>query len=150
VGLCCFGEGIVVLEAEFEVPSATQRRTVAGALLEVGTGGDVVLHGGRVRKSEPEVESLMRSKGGTARWIHRRERASRAAGGRQAAIEGGLADGIVDDGDAFAGGEFADFRGEVFLGVEDGFVGAGCAGERGFLSGETVVRRVRRGAWPSG
>src|ERR1700684_227833 len=50
----------------------------------------------------------------------------------EAAVAGGLADGIVDDVDAFASGEALDLSFEVLLGVEN-HVGCAClAGELGF------------------
>src|ERR1700677_3033754 len=64
----------------------------------------------------------------------------------EAAVEGGLADGIVDDVDAFASGEALDLSFEVLLGVEN-HVGCAClAGELGFGLGGNSCDDARANA----
>lgn len=50
-------------------------------------------------------------------------------------LEGGFADGVVDDGEATTVGEFFDARGEVFASVEDYFVSSGRACKSSLLFG---------------
>ncbi len=71
-----------------------------------------------------EVEGRDRSAGATEEDHH-------AAGAEdfEGLVEGGLAYGVVDGVEAGAGGEGLNFCSEVFVGVEDDFVGSGFAGE---------------------
>ena len=125
-------EGVGVFEAEFEGAGGDGVEDVGGAGEEVGAGGDVVLEGGSGDEEGAELREADEVEGrdgagGTT------EEGEKSAGleTEEGLVEGGLADGVVDDGEAFAGGEVFDLVGEVGPGVENGVVGAGFAGELG-------------------
>ena len=101
VGLGGFGEWVVVFEAELEGAVGDPAEDVAGALLEVGAGGDVVLQGGagdEERAHGGELDEVEGRDGAAGSAVEGEQAAGAEAG--EAAIEGGLADGVVDDRDA--------------------------------------------------
>ena len=136
MGLGGVGEAVGLVDAELESALGDAVEDFGGAGFEVRAGGDVVLEGGagdveRAHGREADEVEGRDGAGGCAEEDEGAAGLERGEGG----FKGGLADGVVDDGDALAAGEVFDLGGEVGLGVEDGFVGAGFAGELGFFGG---------------
>jgi len=105
VGLCGVGEGVDVLDAELEGAVGDCVEDSFGAGFEFGAGGDVVpecgasdeegAHGGEA----DEVEGRY----GSAGSAKESEEAS-GAKALERLLEGGFADGVVDDWKALAAG----------------------------------------------
>jgi hypothetical protein len=134
VGLCGVCEGVGVGHTDVKSAIGDPAEDVAGSLLEISAEMDVVLESG--------AGNVEGAHGGEADEIEGRDGAGgsaeedeRAAGAKtlERLLNGGLADGVVDDGEAFTAGDFMDAANEVFTGVEDDVVGSGLAGECGFL-----------------
>src|SRR5262249_41866512 len=103
---------------------------VSGAPEQLVAAGDVVTERGagqEERASGAEHLGIER-RDGSAGLAEEHEVAA-GVEAVEAAIEGGPADRVVDDVDAFVVGEVARLGDEILLGVEDDVVGAGLAGE---------------------
>ena len=106
VGVGGVGEWVDVFEAELEGAAGYAVEDVFGAGFEVGGGGDVVLHGGagdveRAHGGEADEVEGWDGSAGSAEEDHEAAGAEALEG----LLEGGFADGVVDDGKAAAGGE---------------------------------------------
>ncbi len=103
VGVGGVGERVNVLEAELEGAVGYALEDVFGAGLEIGRRRDVVLHGGAgdvegAHGGEADEVEGWDGSAGSAEEDHEAARAEALEG----LLEGGFADGIVDDGKAAA------------------------------------------------
>src|ERR1035437_5138861 len=130
------GQRIGAIDAQAELAGVDRAEDFTGApeeflarqqvMAEAGAGeeqGALAIENGRVE-----------GRYGAAGLAEEGERATRAQR-VEAFLKRGLTDGIVDHVDAAATGEASGLDVELLLGVEDDFVGAGCARELGLLRG---------------
>ncbi len=88
------------------VPLATALRTSVSAGFEIGAGSDVVLEGGAgdVEGAHGGEADEIEGRNGSAGSAEEDEEAA-GAEALEGVLEGGFADGVVDDGEAGSGGE---------------------------------------------
>jgi hypothetical protein len=135
VGVRGIGERVGVLETELERAVGDGVEDGVGAEFEFFAGGDVVVELGAGDEERAEAGELDEVEGRdcTAGGAEEDEGSARAKD-FEGLVEGGFADGVVDGVEAL-GRLLSDPGSEVFLGVEDDFIGSGGAGESGFFFG---------------
>ena len=103
MGVGGVGEGVDMFEAELEGSVGYAVEDVFDAGLEIGRRGDVVLHGGAgdVERAHGGETDEVEGRDGTAGTAEENHEAARAEA-LEGLLEGGFADGVVDDGQAAA------------------------------------------------